>query len=360
MKIKVDGKPPAPSYTVTVRRGALSDIGRIVGQRPTGKLIVLTNTTVQKLWFGRLRRILAAAGRKSTPIVINDGERYKTRQTYQKIIARLIDLGADRQSILITLGGGVVGDLGGFVAATYLRGIDLVHIPTTLVAQIDSSIGGKTAIDLPRAKNMLGSFYNPRQVLIDPELLSTLPDEALSDGLFEAIKTGLVCNKNLFAYIVDHLDEIRQQRPSALDRVVRGTVHEKAKVVSVDPFDRNRRAILNFGHTLGHALETAAGYRKISHGVAVGWGMLAALELSHLLGYGERRVVERAAEPIRDLLERKRFPQTEVDQLWQTIKLDKKVQGGKVRFVLLKAIGRPVIDFVDRRTVFKALERIRK
>jgi len=356
MKIRVPTKPHAPGYTIQIQRGLLAEAGSMVGRRAAGRIIVLTNRTVHRLWYNRLHQAFAGAGLTVHPIIIRDGERYKNMQTYNEIIAGMIGHRADRHSLLVTFGGGVIGDIGGFVAATYMRGIDLVHIPTTLVAQIDAGIGGKTALDYPQAKNLIGSFYNPRLVLIDPDTLSTLPEQEMLNGLFEALKTGLVCNRRLFAFIVEHLTHIRERKPSLVNRMVVQCAREKAAVVTRDPFDHNRRAILNFGHTLGHALESAEKYTRISHGEAVGWGMLAAVRISHLLGHCSDSIAEQAANPIRQLLGRKKLPKTTVNQIWRTMTLDKKAKSGEVRFVLLKTIGRPFMAHVGRDTFTEALK----
>lgn len=357
MKIRVHAKSGAPGYTIDIRRGLLNTTGEIVGRRRlAGRIIVLTNRTVYRLWYRRLHQAFARAGLTVSPIVIRDGEQFKNRRTYNEVLTQMIAYQADRHSLLVTFGGGVIGDLGGFIAATYMRGLDLIHIPTTLVAQIDASIGGKTALDHPQAKNLIGCFYNPRQVLIDPDILCTLPERELLNGLFEAIKTGLVCNRRLFAFIVEQLTQIRERKSSLISRLVVQTVREKVAVVTRDPFDQNRRAILNFGHTLGHALETAEKYTKLSHGEAVGWGMLAALSISRILGQCTESTAARAAFPIRQLLDGRRLSRAGAAELWHTMTLDKKARGGKVRLVLLRTIGRPVMAEVGRSTFIEALK----
>lgn len=355
MNIKIRTTSSSPAYPVVVRQGLVKDIGNALQRRLAArKVIILTNDTVRGLWLGPLRRSLRRAAITAEVIAVHDGERYKNLKTYAKIVAQLQACRADRRTVLLTLGGGVVGDLGGFVAATYMRGIDLVHVPTTLVAQIDASIGGKTAVDSPQAKNTIGSFYNPRLVLADPAVLSTLPERELHNGLFEALKTALVTNRKFLAFIEKNLDALRQCAPGVMTRLVTCGAREKAHIVSRDPFDRNVRASLNFGHTTGHALETAGGYRRLSHGEAVGWGMLVALHISRLRGLNSWPGDHEAYTLIRRLLPKRRWDRIDPHQLWQTMKLDKKAENGAVRFVLLQDIGKPVVAAVNRRTFVRA------
>jgi 3-dehydroquinate synthase len=342
---------------VEIRRGLLADVGAMVrGKWKIDRVFVLTNTTVHAHWYAALNKALADAGIRCYPMVIGDGERYKNVAVYHRIIGRLAEEHADRQSLLLTLGGGVIGDLGGFVAATYMRGIDLVHVPTTLVAQIDSSIGGKTAIDHARAKNMIGCFYHPRRVLTDPDVLATLPKREFRNGLFEAIKIGLVCNPELHAFIQLGLDKIRGGNKRRIFQMVSRCVREKVKVVDRDPCDRGFRAILNFGHTFGHALETSADYRGLGHGEAVGWGMLLALRLSEHLGYCAGAHVQESYAMIRHLLPQKKRIGENAGRLWQTMLHDKKAVDGRVNFILLKSIGKPIKITVTRRMFNKALD----
>lgn len=357
MRLRVSAAPGSTTSGIEIRRGLLADIGAIV--RRTWKIdrvFVLTNTTVHALWYAALNKALAGAGIRCCPIVIGDGERYKNMAAYDRIIGRLAEEHADRQSLLLTLGGGVIGDLGGFAAATYMRGIDLVHVPTTLVAQIDSSIGGKTAIDHARAKNMIGCFYHPRLVLTDPDMLATLPEREFRNGLFEAVKTGLVCNPELHAFIQSGLDKLRGGDKQRIFQLVVRCVREKIKVVDRDPCDRGVRAILNFGHTFGHALETSANYRGLGHGEAVGWGMLLALRLSEHLGYCAGAKAQDSYTLIRSLLPKRKRISDNAENLWQTMLHDKKAVDGRVNFILLKSIGKPIKTTVTRRMFDKALD----
>jgi 3-dehydroquinate synthase len=301
---------------------------------------------------------LKAAKVSAELIVIPDGEKYKTLKSYDQIISRMIDLKIDRYSALLTFGGGVIGDLGGFVAAGYMRGIDLIHIPTTLLAQIDSSIGGKTAVDHPHGKNLIGAFYFPRMVITDPNLLTTLNDKEFSNGLFEAIKVSLIANRKLYNFIRDNLDQIKKRRKKALEYLVSGCVGEKIRIVNKDPYDNGIRMILNFGHTFGHALEVSGQYRRISHGEAVGWGMLVAMKLSAALTGFDLAGNNDIYDMIKNLLPKRNFGSLGQEKLWQTISLDKKVKNRKVRFVLLKKTGQPVIREVDKKAFLKAAENL--
>ncbi len=357
MKIRVKTRSAPGDYTIDIRRGALADIGAVLRRRlPDRHIVILTNHTVHALWFNKLELALTQAGITADSIVIRDGERYKNLRTYEDIISQLTARKIDRRAVLVAFGGGVIGDIGGLVAATYMRGIDLVHIPTTLISQIDSSIGGKTAVDHSQAKNLIGCFYNPRLVLTDPDILSTLPRREFINGLFEAIKIALVSNKSLYQFILNNVSAILERRPSVVKALVARCSREKAAIVSRDPYDHGRRAILNFGHTTGHALETSGRYRKLSHGEAVGWGMLVALKISEVKKY-RRAMANREIESlIRRLLGKKQPGQVNPDALWEIMKRDKKARDGNVHFVLLKAIGRPVVEPVDRRLFTRALK----
>ncbi len=358
MKIRVKTDAGSRSYVIEIRPGILGEIGEVLRSRlPGDRIFVLTNTKVGPLYYAAVRDSLRRSGFDQEVITVPDGERYKTHRTYKRVIDRLVSCRADRHSILAVLGGGVVGDLGGLVAATYMRGIGLVHIPTTLVAQIDSSIGGKVGIDHREAKNLVGAFYNPLLVVTDPEVLGTLRKRDILNGLFEAIKVGLVCRVEIFDLIAGNLDRIIRRETIPLRKVIACCAKEKARIVEQDPFDKGRRMILNFGHTVGHALETSGCYRSISHGEAVGWGMLTALRLSSVLGYLDDRKAKDISEVIMRLLVPGRLDGVSPEDLWQTVTLDKKGKGGRVRFILLRDIGRPVIGEVSKRTFLKVLRR---
>jgi 3-dehydroquinate synthase len=295
--IRVETPSRSHSYTIQVKAGIIREIGRSLKRSlPASRTYVLTNDLVHSLHYPGVKDSLERSAIDHKVIIIPDGERYKNLKTYNRVVDRLVELRADRHSALITLGGGVIGDLGGFVAATYMRGIELVHVPTTLVGQIDASIGGKVAADHKTAKNLIGTFYNPRLVLTDPEVLRTLRRKDFLNGIFEAIKIALVSRKELFSFIADNLNGILGKEEDLLRRLIVRCIEEKARIVQKDPFEKNLRMILNFGHTFGHALETNKRYRSVAHGEAVGLGMLLAVRLSNELGHLSKRKTEKISE----------------------------------------------------------------
>ncbi len=359
MRIKVEHKDKSESCRVFIKRGLINEAGGLITKYTTGgKVFIITNRLVKKLWYDKLNKSLQKAGIRSRLILIGDGERYKNFRTYNHIISQLLSYKADRHSTLIAFGGGVIGDLTGFVAATYMRGINLIHFPTTLIAQIDSGIGGKTAIDSDRAKNMIGAFYNPSRVLIDPDILRTLTERDYLNGLFEAIKIAMVGNKSLYEFISSNMSKIKRRNKNILEELVLRCVREKIKVIQKDPLDKGLRMILNFGHTFGHALETSGNYSTLTHGVAVGWGMLLAMRLSILSDVSSANNFDEPEKIIRKLLNSRKLGNLDADQLWKTISLDKKAEDNKIRFVLLKNIGYPVIKNIDKRLFVKALEKL--
>ncbi|HWP85534.1 MAG TPA: 3-dehydroquinate synthase [Terriglobia bacterium] len=333
---------PGACYPVFIEAGLLRRSGEILGERAAArKLFVLTDNTVWKLWGRRLLEGL----RPLQPQVIRipPGEQHKRLATVEKICAQLAALGAERSSLLAAFGGGVVGDLGGFVASIFLRGIDYVQIPTTLLAQVDSSIGGKTGANLAVGKNLVGTFYQPRLVLTDPSVLRTLPERELRAGLFEAVKCAVIGDPDLFEFLLVARRSVFARTPAALEHVIRACASLKGRVVSQDEREGDFRRILNFGHTLGHALEAATEYRRFLHGEAVAWGMLAATRLAvrqKLLTAAEAQRIEGlviAYGPVPSL--RNIRPAA----LAPHLSVDKKVRDGQVHFVLPRKIGEVVI-----------------
>ena len=356
MNIKILSGNNQNSYTLIIKPGAINDIGKIIKRsKIAGALIILTNNKIKRLWFSDLKRSLTKSSIDYNLIIIPDGERYKSIDTYKYIISKLAEYKVDRYATLLTFGGGVIGDLGGFVASTYKRGMNLIHVPTTLVAQIDSSIGGKTGINLAEGKNLLGTFYNPVCVCIDPNILSTLDDNQFRNGLFEAIKVALVSNPQLFSYIMKNYTDILNRQNGVINKLVYQCALEKTRIVEEDPFEKSTRMILNFGHTFGHALETRAGYRKLGHGEAVGWGMLLAINLSEILKQSDNGGFNIPRDLVHDLLGKKGLLKTNPDDLWQTMSLDKKNRNNKVRFVLLRDIGQAIIKEINKNQFQKAL-----
>ncbi|MCC6763182.1 MAG: 3-dehydroquinate synthase [Deltaproteobacteria bacterium] len=327
------------AYPIYVGAGCLGDLGTRLAE--TGKRVaVVTNSTIANLYLDDAVASLVRSGFDPAVIQIPDGEEHKNLAWLAFVYDRLIDAGVDRGGAAIALGGGVVGDLTGFAAATYLRGIDLVQVPTTLLAQIDSSIGGKTGINHPAGKNLLGAFKQPRFVLADVECLRTLPRREYVAGLAEAIKTGAILDAELFALLEAELAGILRQERDLLVRVVRRCCQLKALVVVADETESGYRAILNFGHTIGHAIESLTDYTTYLHGEAVAIGMVAAARVSQRLGHCGEATVRR----LTTLVDRCGLP-TEVpsdlgrDALALAMRTDKKALGGTIKFVCLEGIG---------------------
>src|SRR6266849_1566539 len=276
-------------YSILCGAGALRQAARAIAE--LGHFSSAHLVSSPKVWRAVGKNVERAFGVKNprTVHLIDDAESAKNLRTVEALCRTLIRSGADRKSLLIAVGGGVIGDVAGFAAAAYLRGISLVHVPTTVVAQVDSSIGGKTGVNLPEGKNLIGAFYPPKLVVADPDLLRTLPHRELRSGLYEVVKYGIIADGILFEYLERHMPALLRRDPKALSWVIERSVRIKARIVSKDEREGGLRQILNFGHTLGHALEAATGYRRFVHGEAIGWGMVAAT----LLGVAENQIRER-------------------------------------------------------------------
>lgn len=309
-----------------------------------GRTVVVTNSTVAPLYLARLSEALASKGVVVLPIVLPDGEAYKNWETLNSVFDGLLQSHCERSTTLIALGGGVIGDMGGFAAACYQRGMPFIQIPTTLLSQVDSSVGGKTAINHPLGKNMIGAFYQPKIVLADVSTLDTLPDRELRAGLAEVIKYGLIRDSEFFCWLEENMQRLLVRDKSALIEAVTRSCAHKAEVVEADETERGERALLNLGHTFGHAIEAGLGYGAWLHGEAVAAGTLIAAELSVMLGWLDRAAFLRvealymkAGLPVRS-------PTLGgVDAYMEFMSHDKKVQDGKLRLVLLKAIGQAVL-----------------
>ncbi len=333
----------ARSYPIHIGAGLLERADLLRPHVRGGQAMVVTNETVAPLYLERLLRSLE--GLRVDHVVLPDGERYKTLQVMDRIYTALLERHHDRGTTLIALGGGVVGDMTGFAAATYLRGVDFIQVPTTLLAQVDSSVGGKTGVNHPLGKNMIGAFHQPRCVLIDTDTLDTLPDRELSAGLAEVVKYGLIDDPALFAWLEDHLEALLARDPAALRHAIARSCADKARIVADDETERSgRRALLNLGHTFGHAIETGVGYGTWLHGEAVGCGMVMAADLSRRLSWMEAAEVER----VRRMVERARLPVRPpagltTDRFLELMAVDKKVLGGRLRLVLLEGIGHAVL-----------------
>lgn len=327
------------AYPIHIGERLLTDAGLVMAHLDLPKVAIVTNTTVAPLYLQQLSEALRAPGVEVISIVLEDGERYKDWATLNRIYDALLERRCDRRTTLIALGGGVIGDLAGFAAATYMRGIPFIQIPTTLLAQVDSSIGGKTGINHPLGKNMIGAFYQPRLVLADTAVLASLPPRELSAGLAEVIKHGLIRDEGFVAWLEQNVEKLLACDAAALAHAVRRCCEIKAAVVAEDERETGVRALLNFGHTFGHAIESGLGYGKWLHGEAVAAGMVMAADLSRRLGYIAQADVDRVVA----LLKRARLPVAPPDiapgRMLELMAVDKKTEGGKLRFVLLDRIG---------------------
>jgi len=292
-----------------------------------------------KVWRHWGRALGKAIPGGKNPILFDDRESAKRLSTVEAIARQLVRAGADRRAIVVAIGGGVVGDVGGFAAASYLRGVRLVHIPTTVVAQVDSAIGGKTGVDLPEGKNLVGAFYPPNLVIADPAFLGTLPHREFRSGLYEVIKYGVIADAKLFDFLERRMDSILCRDPAALAYIIPRSAAIKARVVSADERESGLRQILNFGHTLGHTLETATNYRRFLHGEAVAWGMIAATLVAVAQGYLAEYAAARIVRLVASVGPLPSLRGIRAAALRPILAADKKARGGRVRWVLPTRIG---------------------
>jgi len=333
----------AGKYDVRCARGALAQARALIARagEATG-VYVLSSPRVWKLWGRHVARALGVSANRV--ILFDDAESRKRLAAVEAIARALSCAGADRHCLLVAVGGGVVGDVAGFAAATYLRGVRIVHVPTTLVAQVDSAIGGKTGVDLPEGKNLVGAFYPPKLVIADPEFLRTLPHREYRSGLYEVVKYGIIADAKLFHFLEKRMDALLRRDPAALDWVIPRCIAIKARVVNADERESGLRKILNYGHTLGHAFEAATNYQRFLHGEAIGWGMIAAA----LLGVQMDRLPARDCFRILRLVWRigpvPGLPNIPPVKLRALLLGDKKSRAGEVRWVLANRIGRAEWD----------------
>ena len=330
----------ARAYPIHIGEGLLARADLILPHLPQRKVSVITNTTVAALYLDKFSATLRGAGVEIVPVVLPDGEEHKNWQTLNAIFDALLSNRCERKSAIIALGGGVVGDLAGFAAASYQRGVPFIQVPTTLLAQVDSSVGGKTAINHPLGKNMIGAFYQPGMVLADTAMLDTLPARELSAGLAEVIKYGLIMDLPFLGWLEANIGKLNERDPAALAYAVTRSCENKAAVVAADERETGERALLNLGHTFGHAIETGLGFGTWLHGEAVAAGTMLAARLSERMGLLTHAEVRRMA----DLFVRAGLP-VEAPSLGQDRYLelmghDKKVENGKLRLVLLQSLGK--------------------
>ncbi len=327
------------SYDIHIGPGLLMQTGAKLEEIGfSDKLVIITDPTVKSLYGNTLKHSLTSSGFKVLTLLVPEGEEQKSLETAGRLYHDLTDFYAERTTPIIALGGGVIGDLTGFVAATYLRGVPLIQIPTTLLAQLDSSIGGKAAVNHDLLKNRIGAFYQPRLVISDITTLKTLTTGELSDGLAEAIKYGVIWDEELFTYLERNLDQIKSFDDRALETIVFRSAKIKAEVVEKDERDFGLRNILNYGHTVGHAIESVSDF-KVQHGEAVAIGMLAAARISNKMGILDKNEVIRLRNVIARAGLPTEIPSLQLEKLIQAIKHDKKILQGKLRFVLPKSIG---------------------
>ncbi|HKS82666.1 MAG TPA: 3-dehydroquinate synthase [Candidatus Acidoferrales bacterium] len=330
----------AGKYEVQCQRGALKSAARPITRAcGSGEAFILSSPHVWKYWSNAALRGIRPA-HANRVILFDDAEPRKDMRNVEAICRALHRSGADRHSVLVAVGGGVVGDVAGYVAASYLRGVSLVHVPTTVVAQVDSSIGGKTGVNLPEGKNLVGAFYPPKLVLTDPDLLATLPHREFRSGLYEVIKSGVIADPCLFDFLERNMRAILRRDAAALAWIIPRCIQIKARVVTADERERGLRKILNFGHTLGHALESATAYRLFLHGEAIAWGMIAAAQMAV---ESARLRESQATRIIRLILEVGPLPslgRLQAGQLRKIMLGDKKSRAGRIRWVLPRRIGK--------------------
>jgi 3-dehydroquinate synthase len=333
------------SYPIIIGPGAISDSANFTPWIRSRQLLIVTNETVAPLYLQKITSVLQPHYRIAS-VILPDGEEYKTLDILTRIFDKLLEERFDRGCTLLALGGGVVGDMTGFAAACYQRGVDFVQVPTTLLSQVDSSVGGKTGVNHPLGKNMIGAFHQPRCVIVDTDTLNTLPDRELSAGLAEVIKYGLISDPDFFNWLENNMDALVGREPDALAYAIERSCKDKAEVVAADEKEAGMRALLNLGHTFGHAIENGMGYGQWLHGEAVGAGMCMAARVSLDLGLMSESDAQRAIE----LIGRARLPvdppaATDIDsaRFLQLMSVDKKVQDGQLRLVLMKGIGEAFI-----------------
>lgn len=360
-------------YEICIEKGILNNLGEHLSKAIENKrVIIITNPLVNSLYGAKLLSALKKDGFNSDLIEVPDGEKYKSLSTAKYLYDELLKRKANRTTTLIALGGGVIGDLTGFVAATYMRGLPLVHIPTTLLAQVDSSIGGKVAVDHPLAKNIIGSFYQPKAVYTDPEVLQTLSDKDIKNGIIEAIKIAVIKSPVFFKWLEKNIDQLLKKHEGLLCEAVKEAVSLKVDIVLKDPWESGLRKVLNFGHSIGHALEAGAGYQDLSHGEAVALGMLIETKIARNRGMCSEEFEKKIKRILSTLPSFLSFPRKresifkhiknlDYNQFWETLTLDKKNSQGKVIFILPESMGKvSLIKDITKKETIEALEEFKK
>ena len=356
--------PPHP-YDAVIEHGLLERAGAklrdLLGITQASRAVfVVSVPPVRRRWGKQLMVSMADAGLMPKLVEMPDGERHKRLATVERLAEKLIALGADRKALIVAFGGGVVGDVSGLLASLYMRGVDLVQIPTTVLAQVDASIGGKTGVNLRTGKNLLGTFQQPRAVLIDPGVLSSLPEREFRAGLYEALKCGVIGRSELFRRL-EKVDVRGLRRdPAALEWVIAEAVKLKAEIVSADEREGGLRRVLNFGHTIGHALEAESGYRRFLHGEAVACGMIAAASIARAVGTCDEATAQRITDAVRGLGALPRVNARSRD-IVRLLRSDKKTRDGVVHFVLPREIGKvEIVPEVPEKIVIAAVNELRR
>ena len=349
MKVRVE--LGANSYEISIGENIFDAAADFIAAKNFTKVLLVTDENVGALYADKIAGF--------DVVKIPAGETSKNLREAENLYTRAIESRLDRKSAIVALGGGVVGDLAGFVAATYLRGINFVQVPTTLLAQVDSSVGGKTAVNHKLGKNLIGAFYQPRAVFIDIATLKTLPERELKAGLAEVVKYGVISDENFFSFLEENVDKILSRNAEVMAQIVRRSCEIKAEVVSLDEKENGLRRILNFGHTIAHAVEEETGYEKYNHGEAVAIGMLGAAFISEKIGAVSHAAVERLENLIARLCLQSYFEGVSVDKLYAALFRDKKTVGGKINWVVMKKIGAvEVTSDVPENIVREALKKI--
>ena len=344
------------SYHIYIGESLLSSTHNVLPQCLNGYAVIVTNETVAPLYLQQLKSGLVNSFAQVLAIVLPDGEQYKSMDMLNHIFTKLLEAGCDRSTVLFALGGGVIGDLTGFAASSYMRGVPYIQVPTTLLAQVDSSVGGKTAVNHPLGKNMIGAFYQPESVIADTTTLKTLPLRELRAGLAEVVKYGFIADNAFLDWIEENLDALLGRDVQALNHAIYRSCQIKATIVTQDEKERDLRALLNFGHTFGHAIEAGLGYGNWLHGEAVGCGMVMAADLSMRCGYlsqtGYKRVknlIERIGLPLK-------APALSVEQYEKLMLNDKKTKAGELYFVLLQGIGSALVSMAPKELVSEVIQ----
>lgn len=356
---------PQQSYEIVIATGGLNDLGTWMGGSESHpiksgkKVLVVSNPAIFRQYGERSLFSLKQAGFEVASCILPAGERYKTLASLQKVYDTALENHLERSSTIVALGGGVVGDMAGFAAATWLRGINFVQVPTSLLAMVDASIGGKTGVNHPQGKNLIGAFHQPRLVLIDPQVLSTLPAREFRAGMAEVIKYGVIWDAELFVQLeaAKRLDQQRYVSDELLQMILTRSCQAKAHVVSKDEKEAGLRAILNYGHTIGHAVESLTGYRLVNHGEAVAIGMVAAGQIAVELGLWSQEAAQRQLALIQKSgLPTQIPPGLDIEAILVSLQSDKKVEAGKVRFVLPTQIGAAVVTDQVSAAVIRQLQ----